>query len=84
MAAAQWRFGRMMGFGNASTAKQREVDDGVIDPQRGTVAPVETQVVVAAKSGSGVHGFFRFSDLTEETGGGFEIGRLASHAFLAD
>ena len=84
MAAAEWRFGRMMALAKAATAEQRKVDDGFIDSQRGTVAPAETQAVVAAESGSGVHGFFRPGGSGEETGGGLRVERLARHALLAD
>ena len=50
-AAAQSRFGGMLALSKTTSAEQREVDDGFIQPQRSTMTPAETQAVVAQFQG---------------------------------
>ncbi len=82
-AAVEARLGRMMSLAKPATAEHREVDDGFIDPQRGTVAPAEAESVVAAESRGGVHGFACLGGFRKKARGSLGIQRLAGHAFFA-
>ena len=74
----------VLGSNGAGKSTILKTISGIIDPQRGTVAPAETQPMVAAESRSGVHRFPCFGSSGEEAGRGLRIERLASHSLFAD
>ena len=77
------RLGRMMSLAKPTCVEQRQMDDGFIHTQRGTVAPAETQAVVATESRGGVDGLLCLGGLREEAHRSLGIKGLAGGTFFA-
>lgn len=84
MTATQRRFSWMTPLPHAAASEEREMDDGFLDTECGTIAPAEAEAVIAAKTRGGVHGFVRLGGLLEKTGGSLQIERLAGLSLFAN